>query len=164
MARPMSVSQSVVIAAPPQVVYAAVSDPTQTGRWSPENSGASLDVPGALDVGSTFVGRNHRRSFRWVTRCRVVAAVPGEHFAFRVEAIGVRKPRLAATIATWEYRLATAEGGTEVTETWHDGRRGWPDAVAAVFDKVATHSTFHQYNTANMRTTLDNLKATLEAS
>jgi uncharacterized protein YndB with AHSA1/START domain len=160
----MSVSQSVVIAAPREIVYAAISDPTQTGRWSPENSGAELDVAGALSVGSTFVGRNHRRSFRWVTRCRVIAAEPGEHFAFRVESIGVRKPWLAASIATWEYRLAATAEGTEVTETWHDDRRGWPDAVATIFDKMATRTAFHEFNTANIRATLDSLKVVLEAS
>ena len=160
--RPMVVSQDVVIAVPPEVVYAAVSDPTQTGRWSPENSGAVTDRPGSLHEGDTFVGSNHRRGFRWRTRCRVTAADPGRRFAFRVEAIGVRKPWMTAKIATWSYDLEPSEEGTKVIETWSDGRTTWSDGIARVFDKIATRSTFHEYNAQNMRITLDNLKKTLE--
>lgn len=161
--RPMVVSQDVVIAVLPAVVWAAVSDPTQTARWSPENTSGRLEVTGGLAAGDTFVGTNRRRGFRWATRCRVTAADNETRFAFRVEAIGVRKPWLRAPIASWSYDLAPLDGGTKVTETWTDDRTGWSDRVAKVFDKVATHSTFYDFNRQNMRTTLDNLKSTLEA-
>ncbi|MCW2496201.1 SRPBCC family protein [Jatrophihabitans sp.] len=164
MPRPMTVAESVVINVDPEVVYAAISDPTQTPRWSPENRGAVLDVPGTLTVGSTFVGRNVRRGFRWHTRCRVTAAEPGRRFAFRVEAIGVKTPRLKGLIATWEYDLSPSGQGTLVTETWTDGRKRWPDVAAKAFDKVATRSTFHEFNRNNIKTTLANLKVALEAS
>src|SRR5262245_38306575 len=81
--RPMQVSESVVIDVAPSVVWAAVSDPTQTARWSPENTAGRLDAA-TLNVGDCFVGANHRRSYRWVTRCRVTAAEPETRFAFRV--------------------------------------------------------------------------------
>jgi uncharacterized protein YndB with AHSA1/START domain len=159
----MVVSQEVTISVPPSAVWAVVSDPTQTSRWSPENTGGRLDAGSALLVGDTFVGSNHRRHYRWVTRCRVTAAEPERRFAFRVEALGVRKPWLRAPIASWAYDLEPVDGGTKVTETWTDDRTGWSDRVTKIFDKVATHSSFHEYNTQNMRTTLDNLKTTLEA-
>lgn len=163
MPRPMTVSASVVIGVDPDVVYAQVSDPTQTGRWSPENLGARLDDPsGPGGVGSTFVGRNRRGRARWSTRCRVTAADPGRRFAFQVEAIGLRTPRLKTPIATWEYDLEPVADGTRVTETWTDGRAKWPDGVAKVFDRIATRSTFAEFNTANIRKTLANLKSTLE--
>src|ERR1700759_4717633 len=117
----MSVSETVVVAVTPDVVYAAISDPTQTGRWSPENLGARLDEPGkAVDVGTTFVGRNKRRGFHWVTRCRGTSADPGRRFAFDVEAIGMKTPRMKSRIATWEYDLKPVDGGTRITETWTD--------------------------------------------
>lgn len=164
MGRPISVSGSVVIAVDPATVYEYVSDPTQTGRWSPENLGAvAADPDVAMAVGSTFVGRNRRGRIRWVTRCRVTAAEPGQRFAFRVEAIGVRTPRLAAPIATWTYELEAVPDGTRVTETWTDGRTKWPDGVARVFDKLATRSSFAEFNTRNIDTTLANLKKTLES-
>ncbi|WP_375482396.1 SRPBCC family protein [uncultured Jatrophihabitans sp.] len=162
MSRTKTVSQSVVIDAPPEVVFAAVSDPTQTGRWSPENRGARLDGDGELAVGSTFVGRNRRGWMRWVTRCRVTAFEPASRFAFDVEAIGVRRPVLKAPIASWSYDLTPDGGGTRVVETWVDGR-SWGDRGAALFDKVATRSTFAEFNTRNIRRTLDQLKQTLES-
>ncbi|MGI8678764.1 MAG: SRPBCC family protein [Jatrophihabitans sp.] len=164
MGRPMTVTESVVIAVDPATIYAQISDPTQTGRWSPENTGAAVQGhAGSLPMGAIFVGRNQRFKFRWVTRCRVTAADPGRRFEFRVEAIGRTKPVLKAPIATWTYDLEPAGNGTRVTETWTDGRRKWPDAVAKAFDKLATRSTFAQFNAANMRTTLDNLKRELES-
>lgn len=166
MARPMTVSHSVVIAADPATVFASVGDPTQTGRWSPENLGASVrnGASGALPVDTVFVGHNRRRWMRWSTRCRVIAAEPGRTFAFRVEAIGLRTPRLQAPIATWRYDLEAVDGGTRVTETWTDDRTAWSDRRARVFDKLATGGdTFADFNSANIRTTLDRLKQTLEA-
>lgn len=157
----MSVRESVLVATDAQTVWGAVADPTQTRRWSPENRGAVLDAP--LAVGSTFVGRNKRGPARWSTRCRVTAYEPGRRFAFRVEAIGVRTPRVGAPIAVWDYRLVAVDGGTEVTEIWTDLRTGWPDSAARVFDKIATGTTFAEFNRRNIRRTLDRLKATLEA-
>lgn len=164
MPRPMTVSESVVIAADPVTVYTSVSDPTLTGNWSPENTGAKVESRiGSLEVGDVFVGSNRRGRARWVTRCRVVAADPGRRFQFRVEAIGLRTPRLKAPIATWTYDIEPVDGGTLVIETWDDDRKKWPDAAARAFDKIATRSTFPEFNKRNMRTTLDNLKQALES-
>ena len=75
---------------------------------------------------------------RWSTRCRVITAEPGRSFAFRVEAIGLRTPRLKTVIATWRYELEAVDGGTRVTETWEDGRTSWSDGRAKRFDRIAT--------------------------
>ncbi|WP_375496555.1 SRPBCC family protein [uncultured Jatrophihabitans sp.] len=156
----MTVSQNVVISVAPDVVFASISDPIQTGRWSPENLGATVD--GTLTVGSTFVGRNRRGRMRWVTRCQVTAYEPDRRFAFDVEAIGVRRPLIKAPIASWSYDLTPVDGGTRVIETWVD-RRTWRDRVATVFDKLATKSTFAEFNARNIQRTLDQLKRTLES-
>ncbi|MFD0019988.1 SRPBCC family protein [Streptomyces sp. NPDC058382] len=163
MPRTMSVSDSVVVPAEPSAVYAQVSDVTAMGRWSPENRGARVvGERGDAHVGMVFEGRNKRGRMRWTTRCTVIAADPGERFAFRVHAIGAKRPRLPGAIATWEYRFEAAEGGTKVTETWTDDRRAWPDFLANAFDRAATRGhTFADFQRGNIRTTLQRLKAAL---
>ncbi|MFD3647908.1 SRPBCC family protein [Streptomyces cyaneofuscatus] len=164
MPRTMSVADSIVIDAPSAHVYEQISDPTAMGRWSPENRGATVkgERRGAY-VGMVFEGRNKRGAVSWTTRCTVTAADPGERFAFRVHAIGVRRPRLPGPIATWEYRFEAVDGGTRVTETWTDDRRSWPDFLANGFDRVATRGkTFGQFQRGNIRTTLERLKAAVE--
>lgn len=166
MPRTMSVSDSIVVLAEPSVVYERLSDPTEMGRWSPENRGARVlgERRGAY-AGMVFEGRNKRGAMRWTTRCTVTAADPGERFAFRVHAIGAKRPRLPGAIATWEYRFEAVPGGTRVTETWTDDRRAWPDFLANAFDRAATRGhTFAEFQRGNIRTTLQRLKAVLEAA
>ncbi|MDN5717632.1 MAG: SRPBCC family protein [Janibacter sp.] len=163
MSRTRTVSDSVTIAVSPLTAWQAVSDITQMGRWSPENTGGRTTGTAPIAVGTSFVGTNSRGGARWSTQCTITAADPGERFAFRVHGIGGTKPVLPARIATWEYRFEEAEGGTRVTETWTDDRR-WPDAVARVFDKAATGGrTFAQFQRKNIRRTLDRLKSELES-
>lgn len=164
MPRTMSVSDSIVVQADPSVVYTEISDPTAMGRWSPENQGARVRGERRdAYVGMVFEGRNKRGAMRWTTRCTVIAADPGARFAFRVHAIGARRPRLRGPIATWEYRFEPVDGGTLVTEVWTDDRRAWPDAVANAFDRLATRGhTFAEFQRKNIRTTLGRLKAALE--
>ncbi|MEU3060590.1 SRPBCC family protein [Streptomyces subrutilus] len=165
MSRTFSVSDSVLVALPPETVYQQVSDPARMGAWSPENLGATVAGDGrAAHVGMAFDGHNKRGPFRWTTRCTVTAADEGRLFRFRVHAIGLKRPLLRGPIATWEYRFEPAEGGTRVTETWTDDRRAWPDAAAHAFDRVATRGhTFADFQRRNIRITLRNLKAALEA-
>jgi uncharacterized protein YndB with AHSA1/START domain len=157
----MTVSGEVVVAAPPMRLYELVSDPAQMRRWSPENTGADTDGP--LTAGAEFVGSNRRGPLHWSSRAVVTAADPGERFAFRVVALGFGTPMLPGPVASWEYRFEAVEGGTRVIETWTDDRRAWPDAVAAVFDRIATGgSTFAAFQKSNIRRTLDRLKADVE--
>ena len=160
---------SVEIAAPPEVVYALVADITKMGQWSPENRGATVLNPapdGTAFVGMTFEGRNKRGRAAWITRCTVTAADPGRRFAFRVHAIGVKKPRVRAANASWEYRFEpTAAGATRVTESWTDDRTSWPGPLVAVFDRVVTSGkTFPEFQRINIRETLDALKQAAENS
>lgn len=160
MTRERTVSDSVVINVRPLVAWAAVSDVTQMGRWSPENTGARVGAGRPTQVGTTFMGTNKRGLFRWSTGCRVTAAVPGERFAFQVRRFG----KVPVRIATWAYDFEPVDGGTRVTETWTDDRP-WPDLVAKVFDRMATGGQlFADYQRGNIRRTLDRLKAELERS
>ena len=164
MKRPMTVSDSTVVSASPDVLYAQVADPSQMPRWSPENVEGRVSAPGTpLTVGAAFIGTNKRGPARWSTRCVVTSADPGREFAFQVRQIGMRNPRLSSRIATWTYTFEPVTGGTRVTETWTDNRR-WPDGVAAAFDKVVTRGRlFHPFQQRNITTTLKRLKADFEA-
>ncbi|WP_446222000.1 SRPBCC family protein [Nocardia sp. IBHARD005] len=166
MSRTTAVFDSIHIAAHPVSVYQQVSDPTLMGRWSPENRGAKVTQPReSTYVGMEFEGFNKRGFARWVTRCVVITAEPGKRFAFRVEAIGVRRPWIRAGIATWEYRFEPDNGGTLVTETWHDDRKTWPNAAVQVFDRIATGGdTFVEFQRKNIHRTLRNLKRQLEST
>ena len=163
MTRPMTVSDSTVVSATPEVIYAQVADPSQMPRWSPENVAGDVPAPGSpLSVGDIFVGSNKRGTARWSTRCVVTAASPGREFTFQVRQIGLRNPRVRSRIATWSYTFEPVAEGTRVTETWSDNRR-WPDGVAAVFDKFVTGGHhFHQFQQRNIATTLKRLKADFE--
>jgi hypothetical protein len=94
----------------------------------------------------------------------VTAAEPGRRFAFDVRKIGPRKPLIPGRIASWEYTFEPTEHGTRVTETWLDHRAGWPDWVAAAFDKTATGGRlFSDFQRRNIRRTLAAMKADLES-
>jgi hypothetical protein len=169
MARIMTVSDTIDIEADAGDLYSLISDPTRMGTWSPENRGARVLNPapdGAAFVGMTFDGRNKRGRAKWVTRCTVTAADPGQRFAFTVHTIGVKKPRINGSNASWEYRFEPiASGKTRVTEIWSDDRTSWPDALVAVFDRVVTSGkTFPEFQRINIRKTLDSLKRAAEGS
>ncbi len=166
MPRTMTVQDSIVVGADPMTIYRLVADPSQMPRWSPENVAGDVPEPGSpAAVGTVFVGSNKRGRARWQTRCRVTASDPGERFTFDVFQFGVGTPFVTARIATWDYAFEAVATGTKVTETWTDGRRGWPDRVANFFDKLATGGRpFAEFQRRNIAKTLANLKADLESS
>ncbi|MGA8851265.1 MAG: SRPBCC family protein [Aeromicrobium sp.] len=166
MSRDMQVQDSIVIAAEPLALYEQVADPSQMGRWSPENRGAEVPIPGQpATVGTSFVGSNRRGRATWVTRCTVTAADPGVRFAFDVRQIGARQPRFRGRIASWSYDFEPVVGGTKVTETWTDNRRNWPDVAANVFDKTVTGGrTFADFQRRNIAKTLARLKTDFEGT
>ncbi|HSX67521.1 SRPBCC family protein [Nocardioides sp.] len=162
--REMTVADSVWIGVPPETAYDAVSDVTQMGRWSPENTGATVARPAAAAyVGMHFVGSNRRGPARWQTRCTVTAAERGRRFAFDVDRYGLAPLLLPVSVASWEYTFEPQDGGTLVTEVWRDGRTRWPDVSVRVFDPLATgHPSFAAFQRRNIARTLKNLKRELE--
>ena len=163
--RPREVSQSVLVRSTPERVWALVGDPTAYATFSPENTGATVPGGGApLQVGDRFDGRNRRGRFSWSTTSVVTASDPERTFAFRVEVWGLGTPRLRVANASWAYRLEPAPEGTTVTETWTDDRP-WPDALAAVVDRLLTGgSTFAEFQRHNIATSLDRLRRHLEGT
>jgi hypothetical protein len=105
---PRTFSESVVVSATPEEVYAAVSDVTRMGEWSPICKECWWDEDEGPRVGAQFTGRNVDAGRTWETRSKVVAAEPGREFAWLVGAGYVR----------WGYTMEPVEGGTELTESW----------------------------------------------
>ena len=165
MNRVMQVSDSVVIDVDAEAIWAQVADPAQMPRWSSENTGATTPEAGRpLVVGERFDGTNKRGRARWVTECVVTVSDPGRRFAFDVRKIGARTPLIRGRIATWTYDFEPADGGTRVTETWTDGRTGWPDWVAGAFDRTVTGGKrFADFQRRNIRRTLDGMKTDFES-
>jgi Polyketide cyclase / dehydrase and lipid transport len=101
-------SDSVVVARPPEDVYALVSDVTRTGEWSPTCAACWWDEGAGPRPGSWFTGRNVTPQRTWETRSQVVAADPGREFTWVV----------GDGLVRWSYLLEPRDGGTLLTETW----------------------------------------------
>jgi uncharacterized protein YndB with AHSA1/START domain len=96
------------IEAPPDRVYAVVTDVTRMGEWSPETvKCAWLDGAAAPAVGARFKGTNKRGILSWSTKPKVVVADPGREFAFDVD-----------TDVRWTYRFDADGSGTRLTESF----------------------------------------------
>lgn len=104
----------VSVDAPPERVWALVTDIAAMGALSPENRGGRwLGRPRGPAVGASFVGWNGHGPLRWPTRCRVVECDAPHRFAFDVAGNGMR----------WGWLLEPDGGGTRLTQ-WreHVGR------------------------------------------
>ena len=104
---------STLIDAPPQVVWALVSDVTRMGEWSPECVRCEW-VEGATSAvqGARFKGSNKRGFARWSTTCTVVTADAPEELAFKVG-----DPDKADAIV-WRYTLRPEGEGTRLSESF----------------------------------------------
>jgi uncharacterized protein YndB with AHSA1/START domain len=147
-------SVTVHISAPPATVWELVSDVTRIGEFSPETFEAKwTDGATGPAVGATFSGhvkRNGRGPVYW-TSCRVTECVTGELFTFEV-LLGHRP------VNTWSYALAPAGDGTDVTESFAlDGNPG-----SKLYWKIAGKWR-GRTNVNGMRTTLERIKAAVEA-
>lgn len=105
-------------------------------------------------VPQNFAGWNRRKAFVWFTTCRVVAAAPGEEFAFDVSSFG-------QPVSRWGYRFDAADGGTVISEYWQDRRNTAARVLGRIFTG-AVASRRPEANRETMRTTLARLKSDLE--
>lgn len=107
MAKNRTRSESITIAASPEVLYSMVSDVTRMGEWSPVCKLCWWDDD-TRGVGSWFTGRNVIGDKTWETRSKVVVDDPAREFAFAVNGDRTR----------WGYTFTPTDGGTVVTESW----------------------------------------------
>lgn len=154
--RSMSGEVTVRINAPLAKVWDLVSDVTRIGEFSPETfeaewtHGASGPAVGARFRG--HVKRNGVGPIYW-TPCRVSVNEQGEHsahFEFTVEAGG--------PLNRWGYRMVANDGGTDVTEYF----RLTPVLMMKAY-WMLLGALRARTNERGMRTTLERMKAVLEA-
>jgi uncharacterized protein YndB with AHSA1/START domain len=152
MNQPLPVSASVEIAASPEAVWAAVSDPRRMGEWSPECRRVFVLGSAETGVGSRLLGINRRGFAVWPTLSTVVRYEPGTAMAWTVRESG----------ATWTYELEPAGSGTRLT-----GRRDLDgySRLTRVAAPVIGGAVGHDRELAEgIRTTLERIKAAVEAS
>lgn len=148
-----TVSRTVHVAAPPDRVWALVSDLPRMGELSPENDGGRW-VGGATGpaVGARFRGVNRQGRRRWSTSVRVTRCEPGRAFAFDVSSTGF-------PVSTWAYDVEPTGGGCRVTETWTDRR----SAVVVLAGRLLTGVTDREAFTAtSIEQTLERVRAVAE--
>ncbi len=144
-------SASVVINRAPADVWAAVTDITRMGDWSPECTGGRW-VAGATGpaVGATFEGDNKARFAgrtikAWTTTSEVTECEPGMIFTF-----------VAEGYTTWRYALEPSGSGTKVTESFSfvpTGLQGF------IYKKLLRRDAAM---TKGMQRTLERIKTVLE--
>ncbi len=151
--RPMSSGTATInVDRPPHEVWAAISDISRMGEWSPECVAArwtgGADGPA---VGATFEGDNvakvaGRTVKRWTTTSQVTACEPGSRFDF-----------VAEGLTTWSYRFEPDGTGTRVTETFTYEPKG---LAGFVYDRILRRPSAM---TKGMQHTLLRVKAALES-
>ena len=154
---PPATSVSIHVDAPPEAVYALVSDLPRMGEWSPECERCEwLDGATAASQGARFRGHNRRGWRRWSTKGEVVVAEPGREMAWDVRSV------FNLPVARWRYVMQPlSEGGTEVTESTED-KRG---IVMHILGRLATGvGDRASHNEAGMRATLQRIKSEAERS
>ena len=150
---PMSGEVSLHMDAPPEKVWALVSDVTRIGEFSPETFEARW-TRGSTgpEVGASFKGhvkRNGVGPIYW-SPCQVTKCVPNEVFEFAVGTDDV-------SLTNWGYRLEPSGSGTKVTEYF----RLEPKAYLRVYWTLLGPLR-GRTNEKGMRTTLERMKAVLE--
>lgn len=130
-----TVSDAVDVAAPPEVVWALVSDLPGMGRFSPESTGGRWVRGGGPVVGSVFRGTNAQGRRTWSTRSTVVEADAGRRFAFEVSSVGL-------PVARWSYDVTPTGTGCRVTETWEDRRGALVSRAGVLLTGVGDRTAF----------------------
>jgi uncharacterized protein YndB with AHSA1/START domain len=141
------------IAAPPEVVYAAISDVRRMGEWSEECHECEWhDGYDGPVVGATFDGHNRHGAHEWTTQGKVIEADPGRAFAFECSMMEFH-------YSTWGYRIEAIASGSRVTE-WNEDLR--PDSAIEFSRQVSGIDDRTERNRLTMSATLERLAAALE--
>ncbi len=147
------VQVSRTIAASPAEVYAALTDITRMGEWSPETIRAEWkDGATEAAVGATFTGHNRNGDKEWTTEAEVVELVPNERFFFDCSVRGY-------VFSKWGYSIEPADGGCVVTEYAQDLR---PESALERSAQISGVTDRLGHNRAGMEATLARLAAALE--
>jgi uncharacterized protein YndB with AHSA1/START domain len=150
-------SATIHIDAPPEKVYAVVTDVSRMGEWSPETNAAEwLDGATGPAVGVRFKGKNKNGFARWSTKPRVVAADDGREFAFVVGFAG-------RDLTKWTYRFEPDASGSKVTESF-EMVNDMPSYIAAFEKYVMRVKDRRTELIADIEKTLARIKSAVEGS
>jgi uncharacterized protein YndB with AHSA1/START domain len=142
------------IAAPPEVVYAAISDVTRMGEWSEECFACAWhDGYEGPVVGATFDGHNRQGENEWTTQGKVIEADPGRAFAFECSMFDFH-------YSTWGYRIEAIPSGCRVTE-WSEDLR--PESAMELSRRISGVDDRTERNRRTMSSTLERLAAAVES-
>jgi uncharacterized protein YndB with AHSA1/START domain len=151
--RPLGGEVSLHMEAPPEKVWALVSDVTRIGEFSPETFEARW-TRGSTgpEVGASFKGHVKRNGVgpTYWSPCQVTKCVPGEVFEFAVGTDDV-------SLTSWGYRLEAEGTGTKVTEYFRIEPKIYMRLYWTILGALRGRT-----NEKGMRTTLERMKAVLE--
>jgi uncharacterized protein YndB with AHSA1/START domain len=103
----------VVLPAPPERVFALLTDIERMGGLGPENVRSQWESD-ERGVGARFRGWNERDGRAWDVPCTIVEHQPPVRFAW--VAVPESEPS-----ATWSYELTEVDDGTEVRQRFQHG-------------------------------------------
>lgn len=109
-----------VVEAPPERVWALLTDFSRMPEWSPELVRMVPLKPGGLRIGQWYLGINRRKAAVWPTRSVVTALESGRTIAWDTTSSGAR----------WIWELSPAGPDDTVTRVVH--RRPVPHGVTAM--------------------------------
>lgn len=146
---------SIEIAAPPEVVWALLSDIPRMGEWSPVCHRCEwLGDSDHAEVGARFIGHNKANGARWSRECTITTAEPGRELAFSTYFRGAESTR-------WRYTLEPTPTGTRVVEAYDVV--AVPRWITVVRMLPGMPSKSLRDGQDSMGTTLQRLKAAAEA-
>lgn len=147
------VQVSRTIAAPAEAVFAALTDITRMGEWSPETIRAEWNGDATEPaVGASFTGHNRNGDNEWTTEAEIVELVPDERFFFDCSVRGY-------VFSKWGYTIERADGGCVVTEYAQDLR---PESSLERSAQISGVTDRLSHNRAGMEATLERLAAAVE--
>lgn len=141
------------IAAPPEVVFAAIADITRMGEWSPETWKAEwTNGHTEAAVGATYTGHNRNGDKEWSIDAEIVDFVANERFFFDCNVRGY-------VFSKWGYTIEPTDAGCRVTEYTQDLR---PESALERSAQISGVTDRVSHNRATMEATLERLAAAVE--
>jgi uncharacterized protein YndB with AHSA1/START domain len=147
---PNTLEASIEIAAPPERVWAVVSDLERMPEFSPNT--VRMIPFGAPRTGTWTVNLNHDGHYYYPTTSRIVRFEPNRAFVFRINENGT----------VWSYTLEPTESGTRLIER-RDVPHGVRKPVRLMIDRFLGGEQRFEGNLVNgMRETLSKIKTAAE--
>lgn len=144
------IEHSLDIAAPPQQVWALVSDLPRMAEWSPQV--VKSFARGPLQQGTKLININRRGFLFWPTRSKIVRWNPGVEVAWKI----------IDNNSTWSYTLEPTATGTHLVHR-RDAPNGLTEISISLTDRfMGGQSVFQAELQQGMRQSLERIKAHAE--